>query len=199
VIRQTFQRKGYHTVRTEHPYVFTEEGFPPYPKGIWLTDEEFARGASKFVYCCVDVAFWHRHPDSDGVILDLARRRIIPACGEWWVFGGAMKVGETIEGAALWHLKEDTGLEVDPDRLVLLDPRPRQYRWANGKGGLPNHVFVDIFALEVSPQEIADASAHLDSGEYELNSGIRAFGRPGGLHPAMLRVYDEIDQFFGKR
>lgn len=54
---------------------------------------------------CVDVAIVY-----DSKIL-LVKRRDEPAAGEWWLPGGRLYKGETLEDCALRKAKEETGLE----------------------------------------------------------------------------------------
>lgn len=176
------------------PGVFREEGFEA--SSIHLTDKEYPRAAARFVYHCCDVVFWHRDPDTEKVVICLANRSQDPARDQWWVYGGSMKVGESMVQTALRHLEDDTGLEVEASRLIRLFGEAQQYLWAIGAEGLPNHVFADTFALQVSIEELEWAESHLREGEYHKNLGIRAFDQDilvgENAHPGMIRLYHEI-------
>ncbi|HDY72638.1 MAG TPA: NUDIX domain-containing protein [bacterium] len=57
--------------------------------------------------CCVDLII----KNGKGEFL-LVKRKNRPAKGQWWVVGGRVKKGETLERAALRKAKEEVGLNV---------------------------------------------------------------------------------------
>jgi 8-oxo-dGTP diphosphatase len=56
----------------------------------------------------------------DGDRIVLARRGKEPSCGEWSIPGGLVHLGETLQEAVAREALEETGLRVEPQRLVEL-------------------------------------------------------------------------------
>ena len=56
----------------------------------------------------------------------LVRRGVAPRKGEWCLPGGYMELGETPESAALWELKEETGLSGEISGLIGLRAVPNR-------------------------------------------------------------------------
>ncbi len=178
------------------PGCFREEGFSR--SDLRLSDPAFVEAAAAMVYLCTDTVLYHLATDGP-VWLDLACRNIDPAFGQWWVCGGRVLPGEELVGAALRHLKDDTSLVPEVERLEMLPLfPPQQYLWANGKGGFSNHVMAITFALEIKPDELATAKANLRSTEYQAEQGIQAFNRDRlireGVHPGIMRIYDTLSR-----
>jgi len=72
----------------------------------YLSKKEYHRIASKFPILCVDAIITHK-----GRYL-LVKRKNEPLKGQWWVVGGRVYKGETLEKAMLRKVKEETGLDV---------------------------------------------------------------------------------------
>lgn len=53
-----------------------------------------------------------------GAHILLVRRANPPLAGEWSIPGGLVETGETITGAVIREVREETGLEVKPVKLV---------------------------------------------------------------------------------
>ncbi|WP_273846381.1 NUDIX hydrolase [Rubrobacter calidifluminis] len=62
-------------------------------------------------------------PDRDGRVV-LIRRANEPFRGRWALPGGFVDVGETVEQAARREVREETGLEVELERLVGVYSEP---------------------------------------------------------------------------
>lgn len=62
-------------------------------------------------------------PDQDGRVV-LIRRANEPFRGRWALPGGFVDVGETVEQAARREVREETGLEVELERLVGVYSEP---------------------------------------------------------------------------
>lgn len=78
----------------------------------WIPTAEYSKIISLIPIVCVDVAIVH-----DGKIL-LVKRRDEPAAGEWWLPGGRLYKGETLEACALRKAKEETGLECEAGPMI---------------------------------------------------------------------------------
>ncbi len=83
----------------------------------------------------------------------LVKRGVEPSAGLWSIPGGAIELGETAQDALVREVKEETGLEVEPEEVVevfntILEERGRvQY----------HYVIIDYLCRYVSG-EIAPAS-----------------------------------------
>ncbi|ELZ01685.1 NUDIX hydrolase [Natrialba chahannaoensis JCM 10990] len=101
-------------------------------------------------YCSVcERVVWHNpvpcatvavvDPDESAVLC--VERGVPPGVGEWTLPGGHMEIGESPEAAAARELAEETGLEVDPSSLEILDAVSLPPR--NGK-----HVITTYYVVE---------------------------------------------------
>ncbi|OIB58435.1 NUDIX domain-containing protein [Natrialba sp. SSL1] len=101
-------------------------------------------------YCSVcERVVWHNpvpcatvavvDPDESAVLC--VERGVPPGVGEWTLPGGHMEIGESPEAAAARELAEETGLEVDPLSLEILDAVSLPPR--NGK-----HVMTTYYVVE---------------------------------------------------
>jgi colanic acid biosynthesis protein WcaH len=84
---------------------------------------------SKVPIVCVDVAIFHA-----GQVL-LIKRASEPARGEWWLPGGRLFKGETIEACALRKAREETGLTCVYDGIIHYD----NTIFDTGPHGIPIH------------------------------------------------------------
>lgn len=78
----------------------------------YIPEEQYKYILENIAIPCVDIVTY-----SKGKVL-LIKRTTEPAKGLWWVQGGRIKKGETVEQAALRKLKEETGLTGDIERKV---------------------------------------------------------------------------------
>ncbi|TDC61124.1 NUDIX hydrolase [Micromonospora sp. KC207] len=79
-----------------------------------LPDDDYARTLDNLVQANVDVIVHTR----DGRVL-LGYRKDLPLRDMFWVFGGRMKVGETLVNAAARALKRELGLDIGQKPVVL--------------------------------------------------------------------------------
>ena len=79
-----------------------------------LPEADYARALDHLVQANVDVIVHAQ----DGRIL-LGYRKDLPLRDMFWVFGGRMKVGETVADAGVRALAREVGLGADRGRLVL--------------------------------------------------------------------------------
>lgn len=90
---------------------------------------EYEQIITKVPIVCVDVAIYH-----EGKIL-LIKRADEPAKGEWWLPGGRLLKGETLEACALRKASEETGLDCHFDGIVHFDSTI----FDTGPNGVPVH------------------------------------------------------------
>jgi len=74
----------------------------------FIPEEEYARILEVLPILCVDIAV----RNSKGEYL-LVKRGNEPLKGEWWVPGGRVLKGETLEQAAIRKVEEEVGIKVD--------------------------------------------------------------------------------------
>ncbi len=90
----------------------------------------------------------------DGRIL-LVKRRNEPGRGKWAIPGGVVRVGESLESAAIREIEEETHLKVTlGDVAGVFD-----YIERDGRGGIRFHyIIIDFFAnsVEGAPQPSSD-------------------------------------------
>jgi ADP-ribose pyrophosphatase YjhB (NUDIX family) len=79
-----------------------------------LPETDYGRALDHMVQANVDVIV---HA-GDGSVL-LGYRKDVPLRDMFWVFGGRMKLGETVIDTAVRGLSREVGLRADRDRLVL--------------------------------------------------------------------------------
>ncbi|WP_158058451.1 NUDIX hydrolase [Halorussus halophilus] len=91
-----------------------------------LTDREIEGRERQYCDACDRVVWRNPVPTAgvavvgdDGVLL--TERAVEPGVGKWAVPGGHLEVDESPEEAAVRELREETGVEADPDALELLD------------------------------------------------------------------------------
>jgi mutator protein MutT len=88
----------------------------------------------------------------------LVRRGREPMKGEWSIPGGALELGETLQDAVRRELKEETGLDVEPTRILLVLDRILKYR----RRVKYHYVIVD-FACQLKGGRLAPASDVLEA------------------------------------
>lgn len=103
----------------------------------------------------------------EGKVL-LIRRGKEPLRGRWVVPGGTVELGETLEDALVREMREETGLEVVPARVLTVFDRIQRE-----SGRVLNHyVIVDYLCRYVAGETRAgsDAEAVAWAGPEELDS-----------------------------
>ncbi len=88
-------------------------------------DERESEGRTRR-YCrpCGETVYHNPVPGAAVVVVDgsevlLVERAVDPWAGEWTIPGGHVETGESPREAAARELREETGLEVAPDRLAI--------------------------------------------------------------------------------
>lgn len=80
-----------------------------------LSDKQYGQVLDNIVVGCVDVAVVSR-----GQIL-LERRNHDPIKDEWWIFGGRILIGETLQAAAQRGVAQELNLHIpQPERFIEL-------------------------------------------------------------------------------
>lgn len=158
-----------------------------------LSDAEYAAAISGFVIYCVDVILI----DRERKVFYLARRRSKPMGDRYWVIGGRVLVGQTAHEAVCSKLRGETQLTVAEERLEFVTCI--EYRWKDRQQTPQDagcHAFAQIFALEVSDEELATANSNLDPNEYHTEEGLRAFTRDDlvneGTFESLVYLYDKV-------
>lgn len=78
-----------------------------------IPEDQYARIIEALPILCVDILI--KNPKGEYLLIKRARK---PLMGEWWVIGGRVLKGETLENAAIRKIKEETGLTVGKVQLV---------------------------------------------------------------------------------
>lgn len=126
----------------------------------WIAPELYRQITEMMPIVCVDVAIVYNNK------ILLIKRRDPPAQGQWWIPGGRLHKGESLEACALRKAKEETGLycRIGPmvhyqstdfdtvhsinfcyvllasDDRVQLDDTCLDYEWIMQYEGLDNYV-----------------------------------------------------------
>lgn len=79
----------------------------------YLKDKDYRRIVGTMPILCVDVVL----RDSDGMYL-LVKRTNEPLKGQWWVPGGRVYKGESLEQAAIRKAREELSLEISSPKLL---------------------------------------------------------------------------------
>jgi ADP-ribose pyrophosphatase YjhB (NUDIX family) len=76
-------------------------------------------------------------PAASAIVIDAASRILLHRRTDnalWSIPGGAMEIGETIADTAVREVKEETGLDVEPERVVGIYSNPRHViEYADGE------------------------------------------------------------------
>jgi|GEM_PF-1990052 len=79
-----------------------------------FSDKEYGRVLDNFVVACVDVAVIYK----DQILLE--NRTKHPDKGGWWIFGGRVHVGESLQETAMRGLERELGMKVGYDRIIKM-------------------------------------------------------------------------------
>ena len=154
------------------PVLYAEQTAIPLPRKF-LTEGAYADALEAFVLVCTDCVFVNTNRQT----FYLAKRKSKPM-SDWWFIGGRSFAGEYEGDSMCRSLKRETGLDIDPDRLKFVTMKRYVFK---DRQQFPQDKGCDslcyIFALQVTDEEIAIANAHLDSDEYDVEDGLREFGK----------------------
>ncbi len=118
--------------------------------------------------------------DGDRVLL--VRRAKEPLKGQWSIPGGAVEVGEALLEALAREIREETGLEVRPRRV--LEVFDRILRDPDGRVRY-HYVLVDYLCERAGGE--ARAASDVDAAEWAEHARLGEFK----LHPETLRVIEK--------
>lgn len=179
------------------PYIWpanTKPAFAPKPLDASAFDQ-YTRGC---VNVCADIIPFDRARKA----LVLARRSIKPQQGGAWYFGGRRVAGEAPAEAAVRHFKIDTGLEIAPERLVLLNIVEFMYpeREQEPKN-VSRHDLSHTFGVELTDAELDVMRANLRPSEY-VPGTLGYFDwdalQADGVHPILPDVWQVLFGVAGK-
>jgi isopentenyldiphosphate isomerase len=156
----------------------------------FLGDDEYGRALDCFVKGCADLLL----TDDRGMML-MGKRKVHPQ-PDWWVLGGRMKAGDTVEEAAGRNCRRETGIDIAPERwsFVCCQTMLWQFRKQAPEGN-GTADFGVIMTARITAEE--RASMNMCSEEYE------SFGwfvpedliKPDAqlkLHPVLFRGVKEL-------
>jgi ADP-ribose pyrophosphatase YjhB (NUDIX family) len=159
----------------------------------FLNEQVYAEAMESMIVVTVDVVFIDRTNKK----IFLATRKAKPMA-ELWVIGGRLLASEKEKAGMVRVIKRETSLDITPERLQFLcmnryiNPDRKQAPQDKGSDSLSY-----TFALELTVEEIAIASAKLDPEEYETEKGLQEFNINAlealpHLHPAILAMYRKV-------
>ncbi|HVC36399.1 MAG TPA: NUDIX domain-containing protein [Candidatus Dormibacteraeota bacterium] len=159
-----------------------------------LSDQEYGRVLDHVVVGCVDVAV------VNGEEILLEKRNNDPIKENWWIFGGRILVGETLQGSAQRQLKRELGLEV-VDSSRFLEIGTFNLRWPSRKEPTTTngvHHLLIAHMIEVDDSERKSLSPKL----LETGHPMRwlNISKPGELLlPEMQSILDHIQAYRSQR
>lgn len=125
---------------------FNGEKFTPHH--YWISDEAYSQILDNVVIVCVDIILCN----AQGEIL-LGKRQQEPM-RDWWIIGGRMRAGESLEEAVQRNIKRELGFEADLSTLWQVGVY--SMIWATRAQPPQNrgcHVMSITHGLMVEPQE----------------------------------------------
>jgi ADP-ribose pyrophosphatase YjhB (NUDIX family) len=162
------------------------------PQASFLSDEVYAQAMESFIIVCADTLPVNRAKKT----VYLAKRKAKPQA-DWYLLGGRMQRGESEVEAAKRNIKRETGLEIATDRLEYI--ALKRYWWKERQQEPQNmgaDTLIFTFALELTQDELAYASAQLDESEYETELGLREFSleelKQANVHRSVIDLWGEI-------
>lgn len=152
----------------------------------YLSEAEYGHAIAALILVTSDVVII----DRDAQEFFLARRKVKPMQG-WWYIGGRRTPGETASEGAARNFERETGLAIPVHRFTLA--RTSEHIWRERKEeptDVAKHDLAFVFALELDEAE--RARIRLDPAEYE--GAIEPFDRDrlahDGIHPSIVDLYD---------
>lgn len=171
------------------PVVYIEPGSEGRITPQHMPDEAYEQAIRGMIIDCTDVLMW----DPLAKATYLAKRRAKPN-PSWWVIGGRRMPGETPEKSAIRCFERETGIQIEPSRLVFLVEN--EYLWKDREQQPQDvgcHAVARVFGMVPTKAELAKIKSGLDAREYDVEAGIRSFTieeiRDGKLHSALFDLW----------
>ncbi len=159
---------------------------------VFLEPHVYGEAIRSFVIVCTDTVIIDRAHRK----MYLARRNVKPMPG-WWVIGGRQFAFETSEESVRRCFKRETKLDLPEDRFHYV--RHNWYVWKDRQQEPQDegsHNLAFTYAVELSPDELSLAWASLHPEEYDIEAGLRPFGRDDlikeAVHPMLVALFDQL-------
>lgn len=179
---------------------------PPLPIGLYIEDTNhtmpkkvldekiYAAAIESMVVACTDAVIVNAKKKT----VYLGWRVAKPMQG-WWIIGGRMFAGENQLDSIARCFERETSVAVDKNRFVLRCVN--RYMWKD-RQQIPQDIGEDnlayTFSVELTPDELRNASSSLDPDEYDKSIGLEEFDyerlQKEKVHPAIIDVYKDIFQ-----
>ncbi|WP_229402394.1 NUDIX hydrolase [Micromonospora okii] len=161
-----------------------------------LAEDDYARALDHLVQANVDVIVH----TGDGRVL-LGHREDLPLRNMFWVFGGRMKVGETLVDSGVRALRRELDLHADPDRLLL--SRTYNVRWGTRSVAPEERGFQTLLTLmtyrctDEEARRLAPADRTHGWVRWHSRQELRELARNGSrlLHPFLPIVLRDAGLF----
>ena len=158
---------------------------------VRLDDRDYAKAIGAMICVCADAVII----DSDKPLFYLPRRIVKPMKG-FWSIGGRRLPGESASKAIARNFERETTVKVSPKRfhpVSIIEVIWRDRKEAPASVG--KHDLVHVHTIELSTEEMAQASANLCNSEY-MTGSLESFDRKKmvakKLHPALIDIYDQV-------
>lgn len=158
----------------------------------FLDDAVYAMAIGAFVIDCTDAVIVDRRER----VFYLAKRAVKPMPGIW-VIGGRRSAGESLPDSMRRCFKRETGLDLSHDRFTYVVGQDCIWKDREQEPqDVGSHNFCHRFAVELTPEERAQASRSLEKKEYEQGFGLRKFRRDdlvaANVHPSLIGLFDLV-------
>jgi ADP-ribose pyrophosphatase YjhB (NUDIX family) len=160
---------------------------------VFLPDSVYEQAIRTLCVYCTDCVFIDRQKG----VFYLAMRNIQPMVN-WWMIGGRVYAGESELESIHRCVKRETGLDIAVERFEFVTMKRYLFpSRAQFPQDVPSDSVTNIFCLDITPQEIEFASAHLDPSEYDSTKGLRAFSNveelvQAGVFESITDLYREV-------
>ncbi len=159
----------------------------------FMTATAYEEAIRSFIIVCVDAVVI----DSLRKTFWLIKRSQKPMQGVW-VIGGRRAAGQTPIQAIERVFFRETSLLLGAERFTYV--KENEYLWKDREQEPQNvgcHGVVQVFAVELTPQEREHTAANLEKTGYVPGWGLQEYNREKlladtGIHKALLDLYDTI-------